>query len=59
MEKSNDIFFGGGYALVHLAAPILKKYSTTFVWEHSFSRYVFYDGYFNTPPLVRICTHLE
>ena len=29
MEENNDIFFVGGNALVFLAKPIHKKYSTT------------------------------
>ena len=40
MEENNDIFLAGGDALVYLARPMHKKYSTTFVWGHSFSTYV-------------------
>ena len=40
MEESNDIFFAGGHALVYLAVPVHKKYSTTFAWGHPFSTYV-------------------
>ena len=40
MEESNDIFFAGGDALVYLVIPIHEKYSTTFVWGHSFGTYV-------------------
>ena len=31
MEENNDIFLAGGDALVHLAGPMHKKYSKTFV----------------------------
>ena len=31
MEENNDIFFAGRDALVYLAEPMHKKYSTTFV----------------------------
>ena len=34
MEENNYIFLGGGDALVSLAEPVHKKYSTTFVWDH-------------------------
>ena len=40
MEENNDIFLAGGDALVYLTGPMHKKYSTTFVWGHSFSTYV-------------------
>ena len=40
MEENNDIFLAGGDALVYLAVPMYKKYSTTFVWGHPFSTYV-------------------
>ena len=55
MEENNDIFLGGGDALVHLAGQIHKKYSTIFVWGHPFSTYVSYDRFFNPLPL---CTHM-
>ena len=32
MEENNDIFLAGGDALVHLAVPMHKKYSTNFFW---------------------------
>ena len=32
MEENNYIFLAGGDALVYLAGPMRKKYSTTFVW---------------------------
>ena len=54
MEENNETFLAGGAALVYLARPVHKKYSTTFVWGHSFSTYVSYDQFFNPPPL---CTH--
>ena len=40
MEENNGIFLAGGDALVYLAGPMHKKYSTTFVWGHSFGTYV-------------------
>ena len=40
MEENNDVFFTGSDALVYLAEPIHKKYSTTFAWGHPFSTYV-------------------
>ena len=36
MEK-NNIFLAGGDALVCLAKPVHKKYSTKFIWGHPFS----------------------
>ena len=49
MEENNDIFLAGGDALVYLAVPMHKKYSTTLVWGHPFSTYVFQDEFFNLP----------
>ena len=40
MEGNNDIFLGGGDALVYLTVPVQEKYSTTFTWGHPFSTYV-------------------
>ena len=40
MEGNNNIPFAGGDALVHLAVPLRKKYSTTFIWDHPCSTYV-------------------
>ena len=40
MEENNDIFLADGDALVYLAGPMHKKYSTEFVWGHPFSTYV-------------------
>ena len=51
MEGNNDVFLPGGDTLVYLTEPVLKKYSTTFVWGHPFSMYVSYDQCFNHPPL--------
>ena len=31
MEENNNIFLAGGDALVYLAEPMYKKYSTNFV----------------------------
>ena len=56
MEENNYIFLGGGDALVSLAEPVHKKYSTTFVWDHSFCTYVSYDRFFNPTSPVRTCT---
>ena len=43
MEENSDIFLAGGDALVYLAEPMHKKYSTRFVCGHPFSTYVSYD----------------
>ena len=51
MEENNDVFLAGGDALVYLAKPMHKKYSTTFVLGHPFSTYVSYDRFFNPLPL--------
>ena len=59
IEESNDISLGSGDALVYLVGPMHKQYSKTFVWGHPFSKYVSYDRFLNSPPLVRICAHLE
>ena len=40
MKENKDIFLAGGDTLVYLGVPMLKKYSTTFVWGHPFSTYV-------------------
>ena len=40
MEENKDVFLAGGDALVYLAGPMHKKYSTAFVWGHPFSTYV-------------------
>ena len=59
IEESNDISLGSGDALVYLVGPMHKQYSTTFVWGHPFSKYVSYDRFLSSPPLARICAHLE
>ena len=41
MEENNDIFLAGGSALVYLAEPMHKKYSTTFVWGHPFGTFTY------------------
>ena len=51
MEENDDIFLGGGDALVYLAEPMHKKYSTTFVWGYPFSMYISYSLFFNPFPL--------
>ena len=40
MEENKDIFLAVSDALVQLAVPMHKKYSTKFVWSHPFSAYV-------------------
>ena len=57
MEENKDIFLAGDDALVYLAEAMHTKYSTTFVWSHPLSTNVSYDRFFNSPPLVRSCTH--
>ena len=47
MEENNDIFLAGGDALVYLAVPMHKKYSTIFVWGYPFSTYVSQGRFFN------------
>ena len=55
MEENNDDCRTVGDALVYLAGPTHKKYSTTFVWGHPFSTYVSQDRFFNPSlTLVRI-----
>ena len=38
--EENNISLAGGDALVYLAQPMHRKYSTIFVWGHPFSTYV-------------------
>ena len=67
-EKNNDIFLAGSDAVVYLAKPVHKKYSTTFVWGHPFSMYVSYDRFspcptlytiwMNPVPFPQLCTYL-
>ena len=57
MEENNHIFLAGSDALVYLAGPMSKKYSTKFIWSYPFSTYVSYDGFFNSPSSVSTCTH--
>ena len=45
IEENNNIFLAGDDALVYLAEPTHKKYSTTS------STYVSHDGFFNPLPL--------
>ena len=69
MEENNDIFLAGGDALVYLAEPMYKKYSTKLFWGTSFSTYVSYDVLFspctqlytflmNSPPFPQLRTYL-
>ena len=37
LEENKNIFLAGGDALVYLAEPMHKQYTTTLVWGHSFS----------------------
>ena len=57
MEEHTDIFLASGDALVYLAKPKHKKYSTKFIWSYPFSTNVSYDQFFNSPPPVGTCTH--
>ena len=40
MDENSDTLLAGGDALMYLAVPMHKKYSTTLVWGHPFSTYV-------------------
>ena len=52
MEENNDIFLAGNDALVYLAGPMHKKYSTSF--DHLFAAIYLMCTYlrtnFSTPP---------
>ena len=52
MEENNDIFLAGGDALVYLAEPMHKKYST-FLGGHPFSTYLMTN--FMTPLYSACC----
>ena len=54
IEKNSDIFLASADALVYLAEPIHKKYSTKLFWGNPFSAYVSYDQFFNSPPPIYI-----
>ena len=47
MKQNIDILLAGRDALVYLAKPMYRKYSTTFVLGRPYSMYVSYDRYFN------------
>ena len=47
MDENSDTLLAGGDALMYLAVPMHKKYSTTLVWGHPFSTYVSQDQFFN------------
>ena len=47
MEENSDVVLAGDDALVYLAQPMHKKYSTTFVCGEPFSMYLSYDRFFN------------
>ena len=52
MEGNNDIFLAGDNALGHLAGPMRKKYSMTFIQGNPFSTSGSYDRlFFPHPPL--------
>ena len=53
-EENNDTFLADGDPLVYLTEPMHRKYSTTFVWGHSFSTYESYHRFFNPLPYLRI-----
>ena len=55
IEENNDVFLADGDALVYLAGPMHKKYSTTIVWGHPSSTYVSYDRFLKPPPP---CKHM-
>ena len=55
MEENNDIFPAGGDALVYLAVPKHKKYSTKFAWGRPFSK-SYLKTNFSTPLLP--CKHM-
>ena len=55
MEENNDIFLAGSDALVYLAVPRHKKYSTTFAWGHPFSK-SYLKTNFSTPLIP--CKHM-
>ena len=57
MMEENDIFFVGGGDSIYLAKSVHKKYSTKFVWGHSFSAYASYDHFFNPPSPVPTWTY--
>ena len=59
MEENNNIFLAGSDALVYLAGPAHKKYSTNlFGAIHLVRTYLRIN--FSTPlSFVSICTHLE
>ena len=57
MEENSNIFLASDDPLVYLAEPMHEKYSTKFVWVYSFNTRVSYDQCFNSPSLVRTCTH--
>ena len=59
MKENNDIFLACGDALVYLAEPMRKKYSTKLFWGKPFSTYVSYGRFFTSHPPVRTCTHFR
>ena len=44
MEVNNNVLLAGVDALVYLAEPMHKEYSTIFVWGYLFSTYVPFGG---------------
>ena len=47
MEQNLNIFLACRDAVVYLAKPMYRKYSTTFVLGHPYSIYVSCDQFFN------------
>ena len=54
--ENSDIFLAYGGALVYLAEPMHKKYSTRFVWGHPLSIHLMTD--FSTPSLLYTYVHI-
>ena len=46
MVEGNNDFLAGDHALGHLAGPMHKKYSMTFIWSHPFNTCESYDQFF-------------
>ena len=57
MEGNNYIFLGGGDALVYLAGPMHKKYSTMFRAIHLVRTYLRIN--FSTSPPPPPCKHMN
>ena len=55
MEEYVDVFIADSDALVYLAEPMHKKYSTKLFWGNPFRTYVSYNQFFNSAPTVGTC----